>query len=310
MRLQYLALSFSLLVLATLLFLANSKKNFSAASVPSIELHAETPAPSVVTLPILSEDSGFPIISAQSAYVRDLDSRQVLYEKDSDNPHLPASTAKMVTALVAMSYYPEDTVLTVGEFSVDGQKMGLQEGEEITVEDLLYGLLIYSANDAAEVLARNFPGGREFFITSMNSKVKDLGLEKTYFTNPAGLDGKGQVTTARELVQVAEYAMQNDRFAEIVGMKEKTVTSIDGGFLHELENTNELLGEVPGVLGVKTGWTASARENLVVYINRDGRRIMVALMGSQDRFGEAKELIGWIFENYQWLEVVIPAYSP
>lgn len=310
MKLQYLALSCLLLVLAAYFFLGNSRGDLNTASLPDLELHAETPSPSVMTLPVLNEGSGFPIVSAQAVYAKDLDSRQVLYEKDSESLHLPASTAKMVTALVAMGYYPEDTVLEVDDFYVEGQKMGLVEGEKITVGDLLYGLLVYSANDAAEVLARNYPGGRDLFITSMNLKAKELGLEKSNFTNPAGLDGESQVTTARELVQIAESAMQDHRFAEIVGSKEKTITSVDGEYLHKLENTNELLEEVPGVLGVKTGWTESARENLVVYINRDDRRIVISLMGSQDRFGEAKEIIEWIFGNYEWLEVEVSNYSP
>lgn len=258
-------------------------------------------------LPILSDTSFFPVLSAQAALVIDLDSNVSLYEKNPDSALLPASTTKIVTALVAMDYYAPETILKVGRVTVDGQKMWLKAGEELSVQDLLYGLLVFSANDAAEVLAENYPGGRDVFISAMNAKAKSLSLTNTLFRNPTGLDGNDQVTTARDLTRVSRIAMKNPFFAEIVGTKEKTVTSIDGLVKHKLTNINELLGVVPGVMGVKTGWTESARENLVTYIDRDGHKIMIAILGSQDRFGETKELIDWVFKNYTWKEVKLPS---
>lgn len=261
-------------------------------------------------LPVLSETVDFPILSAQSALAVDLTSGVILYEKNPDTPYLPASTTKIITALTAMDYYPQDAVLTVDKISVMGQKMGLVTGEQITAASLLDGLLIFSANDAAEVLADNFPGGREEFVAAMNIKARRFNLENSYFTNPTGLDGDSQVATARDLIRIAEIAMKNVKFANIVGTKSKVVSSIDGKIIHKLTNINELIGEVPGVLGVKTGWTQNARENLVTYLERDGKRVMITIMGSQDRFGETKELINWIFENYSWQQVSYPAYSP
>ena len=258
-------------------------------------------------LPVISKDASFPIISAQAALAIDMDSQVSLYEKRADSPFLPASTTKIVTALVAREYYPLNLVIKVPEVKVEGQKMGLIRGEEIEVEDLLYGLLVYSANDAAEVLALNFPGGRELFIVAMNLKAKELGLAHSKFSNPAGLDdGDGHVTTAKDLIRVSEIAMKDPLFAKIVGTKEKTVTSTNGRIVHRLRNINELLGEVEGVMGVKTGWTENARENLVTYLERDGRRVMIVLLGSQDRFGETRELIDWIFSNYRWQTVTPP----
>ncbi len=258
---------------------------------------------SFTPIPVLSEEAGFPVFSAQAALAVDLDAGTILYEKNPEKPLLPASTTKIVTALVAMDYYPMDAVIEVGRVNVEGQKMGLVRGEEITVKDLLYGLLIYSANDAAEVLAANFPGGRDMFIKLMNMKVGQLHLENTVFSNPSGLDGNGHHSTAKDLIRVAEVAMEKPLFREMVATEERRVTSIDGKIKHKLVNINELLGEVEGVLGVKTGWTESARENLVTYVERDGKRIMMVLLSSQDRFGETEELINWIFENYEWQEV-------
>ena len=257
-------------------------------------------------LPVLKDDANFPILSAQSVMAIDLTSGVTLYEKDPNKALLPASTTKIVTALVAIDTYLPEQVLKVGRMSVVGQKMGLVMGEEIKFIDLLNGLLIYSANDAAEVLANNHPAGRDVFIELMNKKAKDLGLKNTHFSNPAGLDNGSQYSTTRDLAIIAKYAMQNPVFASIVGTKEKVVKSTDQRISHKLVNTNELLGKVQGVLGVKTGWTENARENLVTYIERDGRKIMTVVLASSDRFGETEELIEWIFTNYHWEKIKIP----
>jgi len=254
-------------------------------------------------LPVLAEGVNFPVISSQGALATDLDSGINLYEKNSDAPLLPASTTKIVTALVSLDAYPLDQVLKVGKFRVDGQKMGLRMGEEMRVEDLLYGLLVYSANDAAEVLAMNYPGGYDAFISAMNAKAKELSMSNSNFQNPVGLDGSTQVTTAKDLVRVSEVAMRIPEFAKIVSTKQITVKDATGKISYNLRNINELLGRVPGVLGVKTGWTPDSRENIVTYIERDGHKVMIAVLGSQDRFGETKELIDWIFANYNWQKV-------
>jgi serine-type D-Ala-D-Ala carboxypeptidase (penicillin-binding protein 5/6) len=256
--------------------------------------------------PVLSANSLFPVLSAQGALVVDSDSGVSLYEKNPDTPLLPASTTKIVTALVALDSYPLDQIVTVGRINVDGHKMGLFQGEQISVENLLYGLLVYSANDAAEVLAENYSAGYDAFIVAMNQKVKDLSMINSEFQNPIGLDGVSQVTTAKDLVRVSEVAMRIPEFAKIVGTKSISFSDVFGKVKYNLENINELLGVVPGVMGVKTGWTENARENLVTYIERDGHRVMIAVLGSQDRFGETKELIDWIFTNYQWQEVKVP----
>lgn len=255
-------------------------------------------------LPTLTGQTPFPVLSAEAALAVDTDSGVSLYEKNADTPLYPASTTKIITALVAMDYYPPDMELTVPKVNVDGQKMGLVLGEKIKAEDVLNGLLVYSANDAAEALAQNFPGGRDLFIAAMNIKARQLSLDHSNFKNPSGLDGNTQVTTARDLVRVSEVAMKNPRFAKIVATKEITVKSEDGKIVHKMVNINKLLGEVPGVMGVKTGWTENARENLVTFIERDGHKVMIAILGSSDRFGETKELIDWIFSNYTWSQVV------
>ncbi|OGM81244.1 hypothetical protein A2393_03215 [Candidatus Woesebacteria bacterium RIFOXYB1_FULL_41_13] len=253
------------------------------------------------------ESNVFPILSAQGAIAVDLNSGVNLYEKNPDATLLPASTTKIVTALVALDTYSLDQVLTVPYgINVDGQKMGLYIGEQMRVEDLLYGLLVYSANDAAMALAINFPGGYESFIAAMNEKATNLSMTNSHFENPVGLDGANQRTTVKDLLRASEVAMKNPQFAKFVGTKYVSLTDAGGGKKYNLKNLNILLDEVPGVMGVKTGWTENARENLVTYIERDGKKIIVVILGSQDRFGETKELIDWIFASYEWQEVKVP----
>jgi D-alanyl-D-alanine carboxypeptidase (penicillin-binding protein 5/6) len=300
----YLAmLSFLFISTTALLFSKLNLKRFIEDSI----LAKKDSSKYFPAVPILKQENvSFPIVSAQAAMAIDIDSRVSLYEKDPDKALLPASTTKIITALVAMDYYPGDKIITVDSQKIDGQKMGLLKGEKIKASSLIEGLLVYSANDAAEVLAYNYPGGRDSFVEAMNAKAFKLNLRNTRFENPVGFDGDNQVSTARDLIYVAEVAMQNPRFAWIVSQKKLTVASIDGKIVHNLSNTNRLLGEVDGVIGVKTGWTENARENLVTYIQRDGKKIMIVLLGSQDRFGETKELIDWIFGNYEWRQVKYP----
>jgi D-alanyl-D-alanine carboxypeptidase len=257
-------------------------------------------------LPVLKDEAVLPpTVSAESVLIVDVDSGVDLYKKDPDKKLLPASTTKIITALVSMDNYDLNDVVTIGKINVPGQKMGLVEGEKITVADLISGLLIYSANDAAEALASIYPGGREAFVEAMNAKAMELGLEDSVFTNPSGLDGNGLVTTARDLSKEALVAMKIPFFRKVVGTKETTVTSIDGVYRHKLTNINELIGQVPGVLGIKTGWTENAKENLVSYVERENHRVIVVVLGSSDRFGETRSLIEWVFGNFKWTEVNI-----
>lgn len=257
--------------------------------------------------PVLEKDQNFPILSAQGVIAIDLDSGVPLYEKNADAPLLPASTTKIVSALVALDAYELDSVLTVGAGAkVTGQKMGLFAGEKMNAQDLLYGMLVYSANDAAMTLAENYPGGYDAFINAMNIKAKNLHMTNSHFENPVGLDGNDHRSTARDLVRVSEVAMQDPVFSKIVGTKEILLTDATGVHTYDLKNLNLLLGTTPGVTGIKTGWTESARENLVTSVVRDGHRVMIALLGSQDRFGETKELIDWIFLSYNWTTVEYP----
>ena len=308
MKLLYLAIiSFFFIATSTLAINSfNVKPQEPSSPNPTRLINDEI---SLVPLPVLTRSDSLPVLSAYSVLAVDVDSGVSLYEKNPDTSLLPASTTKIVTSLVAIDYYHPDEVLTVGpEVNVEGQKMRLVIGEKIKVNDLLYGLLVYSANDAAEVLAKNYPGGKESFVTAMNLKARDLNLHNSNFTNPTGLDGSSHVSSARDLVRISAFAMRNPYFRKIVGTKETVVKSSDEKFVHRLTNINELLGEIEGVLGVKTGWTENAQENLVTYVERGDRKVMIAVLGSNDRFGETSNLIEWIFGNYEWRSVQKPYF--
>jgi serine-type D-Ala-D-Ala carboxypeptidase (penicillin-binding protein 5/6) len=257
----------------------------------------------ISSLPILTGGSVFPILSGQGVIAVDSSSNVTLYEKNADTQLYPASTTKIITALVSLDYYRSQQELVVLNPVVDGQKMGLMTGEKMTFLDLLSGLLIYSANDAAVTLADNYAGGREAFVNAMNVKVQQLHLDHSHFANPAGLDDPLQFTTARDMVRVAQVAMENPTFAKIVGTKQKLITDTTGKFSYSLNNVNQLLGSVPGVIGIKTGYTDAARENLITEVARNNHSVFIAILGSEDRFGETTELINWVYGNYEWQKV-------
>lgn len=301
---------FLFLVMLTFVFVSSSALAISGQIVlPEVVTRSQAVklSKNFPPIPVLGIETSYPVLSAQGVLATDLDSGITLYEKNADAKLLPASTTKIVTALVAVDTYQLDQVLTVGSnIKVVGQKMGLYFGEQMKFEDLLYGLLVYSANDAAQVLAQNYEGGYDAFISAMNQKASDLSMTNSNFDNPVGLDSENQYSTAKDLIRASEIAMRNPIFARTVGTKNIVIKDSNGKSSYNLRNVNQLLGTVPGVLGVKTGWTENARENLVTYIERDGHKVMIAILGSQDRFGETKELIDWIFSSYNWQEVKTP----
>lgn len=266
------------------------------------------PIASIAPLPVLGAQTSndIPEFTASSIIAIDAESGVTLFEKNPDAKLFPASTTKIITALVALDSYSLNDVVTVRNINVVGQKMGLVEGEQLTVRDLLQGMLILSANDAAEALANYYPGGRPAFIIRMNLKAKELNMSNSNFTNPSGLEDIAHLSTARDMARAAGAAMENKTFAQMVSTKKTTVTSIDGSKKHVLSNINKLIGTVDGVLGVKTGFTENARENLVTYVERDKKRVIISLLGSEDRFGETTKIIEWIYKKFKWEDIELP----
>ncbi len=272
---------------------------------PSTVRSYEPVVPTQVPYP-KSDGTQPPIISARAVVIQDPVSKTIMYSKNPDTPTLPASLTKIMTALVALDHWRDlETVIEVkNEDRAIGQTMDLVQGERMTLRNLLFGLLVHSGNDAALALADNYPGGYTHFVEAMNTKAAELNLEKTVFKNPSGIEQYGHVTSARDLAILAAVALQNPLISKIVRTQHVTITDVSGTIVHRLETTNKLLGVVPGLKGLKTGWTDNAGECLVSYVERDGHQIVVVLLGSQDRFGESHTLIEWVYAHHNW---VLPA---
>jgi D-alanyl-D-alanine carboxypeptidase len=245
-------------------------------------------------------------VSATSVVVQDAISGVYLFKRASTMQLSPASTTKILTALVVLDSMGLDEVVTVGTIQNNGQTIGLVTGEKMTVENLLYGMLIQSGNDAGYALANAYPGGLDAFIAAMNKKAQDLHLQMSHFTNPVGYDDPNHYMTAEDLVRLADVALGNKIVAKMVAIPQITISDVTHTYFHKLSNVNQLLGKIPGVAGIKTGWTEEAGENLVTLIDRGGRRIIIVVLHSQDRFGDTIRLIDWVFGNYEWQEFKAP----
>ncbi len=247
---------------------------------------------------------GIPALDAQAAVLVDMDRREVLYVKNHHLSRPMASTAKIVTAIVALEHAPLNTIIevdaaVVAEMRPDANRMGLQAGDRLTLEALLYGLMLDSGNDAAEVIARGVFGDRARFIRRMNDLVTKLGLQNTHFANPSGFDDPAQHASAYDLAVLATYALQNPTFREIVGTRRKVIhASSEAGRAHGWfgpTNLNRLIGSYPGAFGVKPGWTGDAGYTLVAAAERGGRSLLAVVLGSRNHFTDAERLLNYGF---------------
>lgn len=252
-------------------------------------------------IPPISKNLNLPLYSARAVLVKDLATSTILYQKDANIPLPIASTTKIMTALVASEYYKQNSVLTVGSSAATpGSKVGLNYGESLTFRALLYGMLLNSGNDAAYTLAENYPGKTLGFVSAMNKKAIEFNLTNTHFDNPAGFDSPNQYSSAEDLAKITEEALKNYQLVKIFATKETSIVSLNKNYTHQLLNLNKLLSSVRGVLGVKTGTTEGAKENLVTLVERSGHKVLLVILGSNDRFGETTRLIDWTYANFNW----------
>ena len=261
--------------------------------IPSLPTPAPYPANTTGRYP------GFDV-TAEGVVVLDIDSGVFLFKRNEGELLSPASTTKILTALVALDSYNLDDIVTVKTVVNDGQVMGLVAGERITIENLLFGALVHSGNDAAWALAEHYPGGVDSFVEAMNAKAQALRLTKSTFTNPVGYDSPLHKMTPLDLARLGSIALGNKVIAKMVAIPQITVSDVTHTYFHPLRNVNELLGKIPGVGGIKTGWTEEAKENLITLFERDGHRLILVVLKSGDRFGDTTKLIDWIFTNYKW----------
>lgn len=238
----------------------------------------------------------------QASLIMDLLSGTVVFQRNARQRVAPASLTKVMTAVVALERTKLDQEITIAtEDQVEGSAIGLRPGDTLTVEQLLWGMLVSSGNDAAHVLARSIGGGSVTrFVEWMNDKARSLGMRDTHFSNPHGLDADGQYTSAYDMADLSRYALRHPLFARIVASRDQRVEA-SRTFL--LQNTNQFLALSAlskGVTGVKTGFTEKAGDCLIASVDRDGRKVLVVIMGAKDRAASASALIEYAYSQFTW----------
>ena len=251
-----------------------------------------------------------PDVTAQAWILYDATYDRVLAEQDADQRRAMASTTKMMTALlVAELGSPSDRV-TISETApeVGEAEIDLVAGEVWTVGQLLYAMLLGSANDAALAVAEHVGGTVERFVELMNDRAAELGMDDTRFANPHGLDDQNHFSTARDLLTLAQAVMAVDELAAIVGTREASMPATAEGLERTVRTTNRLLYEYPGADGVKTGYTDDAGWTMVASAERDGRQLYAVVMGSptlDQRFADAAALLDYGFGAFGVVEVIV-----
>ena len=242
-----------------------------------------------------------PHVTAEHVAVLDDASGGLLYAQDPFARAAPASITKIVTAIVALEHVPDisrvytTTVSSSALVACDGSSvMGLEPDDHVTLETLLYGMLLPSGNDAAEQVAVSLAGSRDTYVAWMNDKVAALHLHDTHFVTPSGMDADEHYSSAYDMALLARYAMQNPTFRTIVATPFKVS---DDYYMH---NLNPLLGSYPGADGVKIGYTDIAGRTIVASATRDGHRVFVSLLRSRNLAGDCIALFDWVWKTFRW----------
>jgi hypothetical protein len=250
--------------------------------------------------PNLATATAVPEIGSTAAIIVDEASGAILYDLDGHTAVAPASLTKIATAILAIEGADLDTWVQTDVDSrqmTDSSLMGLLPGDCLQLRDILYGLMLRSGNDAALAISRHQAGSDDAFVNQMNTLLARLGLIDSHFANPHGLDQKGHLVSAYDLAMLARYGMQLDQFADIV----QTISwTARGSRTFWMYNINGFLNSYDGADGVKTGYTGDAGRTFVGSAVRDGHRVFVVLLDSPDRYGEAADLLDWVYENHIW----------
>ena len=232
-------------------------------------------------------------LSAKSAVLIEAETGTVLYSKNAEERRAMASTTKIMTAILLVEAGDLDRRFTVDTYAimVEGTSMGLREGDIVSRRDLLYGILLPSGNDAANAAAVSVAGSMSAFVKKMNEKAEELGLENTHFANPSGLDADGHYTTALDLANLTAYAMQNEIFREAVSCKSKQLEYGNPPYKRWLYNSNKMLSQYDGAIGVKTGFTDNARRCLVSAAERDGVTLIAVTLSAADDWNDHRKML-------------------
>ena len=245
-------------------------------------------------------------LNTRSCIVLDRLSKKILYGKNEYNKVKMASTTKIMTATIIIENCNLEETVEISKKAANtgGSRLGLKTGDKITIKDLLYGLMLRSGNDAAVALAEVCAGSITDFSNLMNKKANELGLVNTHFESPHGLDSDGHYTTAYELALLSDYALKNKTFLQIVGTSNYTISI--NGYPKSLTNTNELLGNLNGVYGIKTGFTNGANRCLVTACKRNNMDIICVVLGCDTkkfRTSDSIKLIEYTFSNFEYVNM-------
>ncbi len=241
-----------------------------------------------------------PSVSAQNAIVIEQSTGKVLYEKNSRQKAYPASTTKIVTALLAIESGSLDRVVRVAGAAegVEGSSIYLAAGERMPLRDLVYGLMLRSGNDAAVAISCFVDRSTEAFVQKMNERVGEMGAMDTNYVNPNGLYDDNHYTTTYDMAIIAREAMKNPEFKEIVGAKSWVADRGEGKYNH-FYNKNKVVFEYPGGTGIKIGYTKKSGRTLVASAERDGMELICVVMNAPDWFNDSYKLMDYVFESFQ-----------
>ena len=246
--------------------------------------------------------------SAKAAVVINGDTGEVIYEQNAEARLPMASTTKIMTGLILCENgdLEREITVTAEMLRVEGSSMGLLAGDKVTLHDLLYGLMLASGNDAANVIAFVLGGTVNGFVKQMNEKAAELGLKNTNFVTPSGLDADGHYTTARDLADLARIAMQNETFAKAVSSKSATLYYGNPPYKRTLTNHNKMLKSFDGAVGVKTGFTKKSGRCLVSAAKRDGKFVIAVTLNDPNDWADHKEMLEYGLGRIKTTEINPP----
>lgn len=238
---------------------------------------------------------------AKGVVVIEMETGRILFDQHGERELPMASTTKIMTALITLEQPGLDEYFTVDSkaIQVEGSSMGLQEGDQVTLRTLAYGMLLASGNDAAGAAAVRIAGSEEAFVQMMNDRAQEIGLSHTHFATPSGLDGEGHYSSAYDMAILAKNALENPDFAEICGTYRAQVEFGNPPYTRWMKNHNRLLDEYEGTIGVKTGFTKEAGRCLVSAVQRDGVGLICVTLGASDDWNVHKNLYNQFFERVQ-----------
>ena len=246
-----------------------------------------------------------PSLSAYSAVLIDAETKEIIYEKNAHTQRSMASTTKIMTAILAVESGRFSQIVTAGEIKTEGSSIGLKKGYKLSLEDLTWGMMLESGNDAAEVVAEFLAGSEEEFSVLMNKKADELGMINTHFVTASGLDSDEHYSTAYDMALLGAYAVENPVFCDICSSKNKRVNFVEPDISVTFSNHNKLLSWCDGVFGIKTGFTKKSGRCLVTACERGGRVLVAVTLNAGDDWNDHSKLYDYGFDAIENTELFI-----